>query len=39
MAVLAFVIVMFPTKAQPRKFLWSKVEKSFSKLGGIDSKL
>ena len=39
MAVLAFVIVMFPKKAQPRKFLWSKAEKSFSKLGGIDSKL
>ena len=39
MAVLAIVIVTFPRKAQPRKFLWSKVEKSFSKLGGIDSKL
>jgi len=39
MTVLAFVIVLFPRKAQPRKFLWSKVEKSFSKLGGIDSKL
>lgn len=39
MAVLAFVIVMFPRNVQPRKFLWSKVEKSCSKVGGIDSKL
>lgn len=39
LAVLAFVIVMFPRNVQPRKFLWSKVEKSCSKVGGIDSKL